>query len=280
MEQKEEIVTYYTATDIDYRVLWIGKDKQIHFGYYDTPHTSHARALLRMNALLAEAIDIKNNDRVLDAGCGFGGSAIWLSENIGCTVTGISLVPHHATAGNNFVTERNLQDEIQLLQGDYADLPFSNNTFSVYWALESIVHAVDRLRVFQEAFRVLASGGRLVITEYTLREQPPLTKGEYLYLDVGIKGWTMPFLQTPSQYKKQLETAGFTNIQIVDFTSHVSPSFRRLELLSWLMYPIAALIAPVFFKKKRLENYYGSRRMVQGFKKGLWRFSLITAQKP
>ncbi len=46
-----------------------------------------------MNERLADRLDLKAGDHVLDAGCGIGGSSIWLAENFGVRVTGITISP-------------------------------------------------------------------------------------------------------------------------------------------------------------------------------------------
>ena len=179
MEHRTKILNYYNATHIDYRALWVGSNaRAVHFGYYDEKATKHHDALLRLNEILATVARITTNDSVLDAGCGYGGSAMWLAEQVGCHVTGITLVPLQVAKGQRYVKERGLEDKANIREMDYAAISFPNGSFTVYWALESLVHAEDRQKVCSEAFRVLKKGGRIVIAEYTLREDPPLSAKE------------------------------------------------------------------------------------------------------
>jgi tocopherol O-methyltransferase len=278
MEHKQRIINYYDATHIDYRVFWTGGDNRaVHFGYYDDRTQDHSSALARMNEVLAEAAGIAREDVVIDAGCGYGGSAMWLAEAYGCDVTGITLSPLQAAKGQRYVQERGLSDKVRIREGDYSDLGYKNGFFSVYWALESLVHAEDRKRVIAEANRVLKPDGRIAIAEYTLRSG--LSPSEKSYLMPWLNGWAMPGLLTREEYAKHLEEGGFMDIQIRDATEHVRPSLRRLEILNILNYPIALFVAPLFFRKERLENYYGSWRQINALKKGLWQYSIITARK-
>jgi hypothetical protein len=89
----------------------------------------------------------------------------------------------------------------------------------------------------------------------------------------------MPLLLEPKQYREKLTNAGFVNIQIENVTERVRPSIQRLEILSILHYPIALLIAPFFFRKERLQNYYASWAQIKALKRGCWEYSIITAQK-
>ncbi|MHB1087016.1 MAG: hypothetical protein ACYCZ0_04700, partial [Minisyncoccota bacterium] len=131
--------------------------------------------------------------------------------------------------------------------------------------------------VLDEAHRVHKFSGRIVIAEYTLRDD--LTNTEREFLAPWLDGWAMPGLLTRGEYQHELENSGFKNIQIRDATENIRPSLRRLEILSILNYPIALCIAPLFFRKERLENYYASWRRIHALKKGLWEYSIIVAEK-
>jgi hypothetical protein len=106
-----------------------------------------------------------------------------------------------------------------------------------------------------------------------------LNESEKKYLKPWLDGWAMPRLLTSLQMKQLLAEAGFEDIEIVDITEHVKPSLRRLEILSILNYPIALCIAPFFFRKERVNNYWASWRQIRALKKGLWKYSVITARK-
>ncbi len=280
MNHKQRVIDYYDATHIDYRALWTGNDNPaVHFGYYDKRSTNHKRAIMRMNEILAESVQVKASDTVLDAGCGYGGSSMWLARTYGCHATGVTLSPLQTTKAREYIQERHLAGSVEVVEGDYAHLIFKDGSFDIYWALESLVHAEDRKRVIAEMYRVLKRGGRTVIAEYTLRNDPPLGDAEKKYIEPWLQGWAMPRLLTPEEHIEGLAQAGFKDIQVRDITAHVSPSLRRLEILCILHYPIALLIAPFFFRKERSANYHASWRQIRALKKGLWRYSIITAHK-
>jgi tocopherol O-methyltransferase len=281
MEHSEKVINYYNATRLDYRVLWSGSnDRAIHFGYYDKDAGNHRTAVLRLNEIVAQAVNVNEKDRVLDAGCGYGGSMLWLTEHIGCDVTGVTLVPFHAEKGQRYIRERSQQDKARIFEMDFSKMSFEDKSFDVYWAIESLVHAPDRDTVFAEAYRVLKPQGRIVIAEYPVRENPPLNITEKKLMQPWLDGWAMSPLLEPKDYIKKLTDAGFVDIHIENITKHVRPSLRRLEILSVLNYPIAFFIAPFFFQKERLENYYGCWAQIRALKKNYWQYSIITARKP
>ncbi len=85
--QLSRVTEYFARTRLDYELFWTGnRDQALHHGYYDATTTSHSAALIRMNEVLAEYAVIRAQDRVLDAVSGYGGSTIWLAQNVGCSV--------------------------------------------------------------------------------------------------------------------------------------------------------------------------------------------------
>ena len=88
----QEIVDYYDFSEFDYQ-LYNGSFSNIsmHFGLWDETIHNHKQALLNENRVLAELSNIVADDLVLDLGCGYGTTAIWLAKNVGCRVVGITI---------------------------------------------------------------------------------------------------------------------------------------------------------------------------------------------
>lgn len=270
---------YYHDTAWDYKYLWMGRTLAIHFGYYDQKVRSHSAALLRMNEILAEKTHIKSNDHVLDAGCGVGGSSIWLAKNKDCSVTGVNIVASQLGEATRNAVHAGADQQVNFLKANYANLPIPSESYDVSWALESIVHAPNKEAVINEAHRVLKNSGRVIIAEYMLRDSP-LNPTEQNYLHPWLQGWSMPKLLTALEFQQMLESAGFSSIHITDISTHVAPSLCRLKLLCLLALPGARTMRALgIFTKERIANIEGSLRQVSAFEKGLWSYKIITAEK-
>ena len=75
-EYHQRIIDYYQDTENAYKDSWdLNNSLSIHYGYWDQSVNNFPESLLRMNAVMMKAADIKPADRVLDAGCGVGGNA-------------------------------------------------------------------------------------------------------------------------------------------------------------------------------------------------------------
>src|SRR6266704_4169796 len=98
------IRAYYDETWMDYRMLWLNpQNRAIHFGYWDEHTRSHTQSLFAMNRVLASHLGIHSGQRILDAGCGVGGSAIWLAKTYDVEVVGITPVESQIVRANSFM---------------------------------------------------------------------------------------------------------------------------------------------------------------------------------
>jgi cyclopropane fatty-acyl-phospholipid synthase-like methyltransferase len=94
MVTNEEIIDYYDFSELDYK-LYNGSFSDaisMHFGIWDEHTPNHREALLNENRVLADIAKITKDDYVIDLGCGYGTTSIWLASHIGCRVVGITLI--------------------------------------------------------------------------------------------------------------------------------------------------------------------------------------------
>ena len=160
------IAKYYDETLPYYKYLWSKEANALHYGFWDKETRNVQEALLNENKFLAEAADIKVTDKVLDAGCGIGGSSIWIAKNIGADVVGITLSEKQLGEAKKLAAENNLNSKVKLdfRLGDYLKIGFSDNAFDVIWAIESVCHTEDKADFLKEAYRILIPRGRLVFS--------------------------------------------------------------------------------------------------------------------
>ena len=278
---QNSIITYYDATRLDYRVLWANrKNRAIHFGYYDEKHLSHSSALENMNRVMAKEAGISASDRVLDAGCGQGGSSLWLAENVGCHVVGITLVPHQVDVARIESKKRNLEDKLNFDIKDYTETGFKDESFSVIWACESVCHSKEKIAFYLEAFRLLKPGGRLVMAEY-IRQSRNLNSSDELVLNQWCDGWSMPDLDTWEEHLKNLTDIGFVHIKNEDITNNVRPSLKRLFKMSDLLLNLGRLLHGLKIRNAvKHGNQLASIRQYEALDKNLWYYGLVTAVKP
>ena len=276
----KNIIDYYDQTRFDYRVAWDNSlTPAVHFGFYDDKASDHTNALMNTNRVLADLVGIREGERVLDAGCGKGGSCFWLAINRGVEAVGITPVQTQIDDCKAQAAKLQLENQTSFYLADYCEMPFDANSFDVVWACESLCHAEEKLAFYQEAYRVLKPGGRLVIAEY-LRTKRPLQPQEEQLLMAWLNRWAILDIDTEQEHFNNAQKAGFESIKIQDVTKNTRTSLRNLHRNStnWLWF--SALLRFLRLRTKiQHNNQRASITQYQALEQKLWFYSFITAKK-
>ncbi len=278
----EAVVAYYDETWIDYRVLWLNNDNlAVHFGYTDDSTRSHTDALKNMNRILADRVQIQPGERVLDAGCGVGGSSLWLATERNAEVVGITLAARQAAMARSNAARRGLTDRVQFDVADFTATPFPDASFDVVWAVESLCHASHKAAFYQEAARLLRPAGRVVVADFVRAARPLDPTGERL-LHEWLDGWAVPDIDTSVEHLDHLAAAGFTEPRLDDVTVHTRPSLRRLYRMAYWTYPLAVLGRVTGIRSEiQHGNVIASIRQYQALQYGAWFYGILSAtQRP
>lgn len=238
---KKRLVEFYNYYDVNYRAE---HGINIHYGFYDSEHRDHRAAVLNMNRVLAAKARITSSDTVLDAGCGLGGSSIWLAKNIGAKVIGININEAQVEKARMLAKENKVDHLVKFFVDDFTVTKFPNESFDVVWGLESICYAIRKKDFASEARRILTNDGRLIIAD-GFKRKDKFTEGEQEILEKWMEGWVIPNLASITEFKRYLQETGFKNIEIEDITRNVMPTSRR-------MYQGAKTILPVVEKLESL----------------------------
>lgn len=263
---RQDIIHYYDSCYWDYRFAWAnGNNLALHYGYWDSDTRSHSDSLMKMNQVLAEQIGISESDYVLDAGCGLGGSAIWLAENCGARVLGITLSEKQVEYATRFAEKRGVADRVRFQAADFCKVPLEDERFDVVWGLESSCYAIRKQSFIQEAYRLLRKGGRMVIAD-GLAKRTQFTRKEWKIILICLNGWAVPNLATPKQMETHLQNTGFNEIAYRDISSYTLPSSRRMYRTALANYPL-----------QKISRLLGLRTEVQNanYLTGLYQYQLM-----
>lgn len=139
----------------------------VHIGYWDTPDSAATieEAMDRLTDVFIDWLKADGSSHVLDLGCGVGGPGLRVASHTGARVTGISISAEQIKTANRLSAEAGLAERAVFQHGDAMKLPFPDTSFDAVMALESLCHMPDRQEVLTEVARVLAPGGRLVLTD-------------------------------------------------------------------------------------------------------------------
>ncbi len=279
MFSNKEVARYYDLSEVHYRLFWnLKESKSLHYGYWDSFTKNFHQALLNINKVLSERVKIKKEDKVLDAGCGIGGSSLWLAKEKQCSVTGITLSEKQVHKASAMAKEMGLNTLVKFEQKDFTATSYQGNSFNVVWAIESVCHASDKSKFLKEAYRILDTGGRLVMADFFKAKD---LKGEdATIIRRWAHGWAIPDFSTIEEFEIQMKEAGFKNIEITDATKEITPSAKRLYK-SYFIGIIGAKIYALFNKPTQLskDNVETAYLQYKGLKKNLWKYKIISAIK-
>jgi geranyl diphosphate 2-C-methyltransferase len=100
-------------------------------------------------------------DRLLDAGCGRGGSSILANARFGCYVDGITLSAKQADFANEQAKSHGVCDRVIFHTGNMLDTGFTPGSYQAIWNNESTMY-VDLVDLFAAHSKLLKRGGRYV----------------------------------------------------------------------------------------------------------------------
>lgn len=153
--------------------------RHVHWGYWDRPEEARgtaadfALAAERLCRRICDAAAVRAGLRVLDVGCGFGGTIASLNERIApLDLTGLNIDERQLERARRVVCARE-DNSVRFVEGDACALPFEEGSFDVVLAVECVFHFPSRLEFLREAARVLAPRGRLVISDFVATGKMP-----------------------------------------------------------------------------------------------------------
>ncbi len=143
--------------------------------------------------------------RVLDLGCGIGGTTTWVSQALKVEAVGVTISPEQVRMARARAARLGLAAHCTFLEADFENLP-GLGWFQGAWAIESACHAASLERFFGAAAGALAPGGRLVVVDDFLVE-PALASAQWWVGQFQI-GWRIPSLGPRAKYLAAARSAG------------------------------------------------------------------------
>ena len=113
---------------------------------------------------VARKLQIKEGERILDVGCGWGGFPLWAATKYGANVVGITLSPPQAEKARRRAEEAGVADRVDIRVMDYRDLPSLGEKFDAIASIGMVEHVGSaNIDLYAETLASLLNpGGRLL----------------------------------------------------------------------------------------------------------------------
>jgi geranyl diphosphate 2-C-methyltransferase len=184
----------------------------------------HRMETAQADVLLDHLGPIQPSDRLLDAGCGRGGTSIMANLRFGCQVDGVSISEQQVGFANREAVKRGVEDKVKYHHRNMLDTGFETGTFQGIWNNESTMY-VDLFQLLAEHARQLVPGGRYVTITGCYND---VTGGRSRAVS-QIDQHYICNIHARSEYFKALDANGFVPINVVDLTEATIPYWELRE---------------------------------------------------
>ena len=274
----------------------------VHLGHYGDPprprdfrqaKVDFVHELVRWSGL----DQLPPGSRVLDVGCGIGGSARILARDYGFEVLAISISPGQIERARQ-LTPEGLPCRFAVM--DALNLELADGSFDAVWTVEAGPHMPDKQRFADELLRVLKPGGLLAVADWNRRDPAdgPLSWLERRVMHQLLVQWAHPEFASIAGFRRNLEQspygssgssgdAALTTAATTDPLLVETGDWSRETLPSWIdsivegaRRPVAVLSLGPRALLLGLRETPTLLLMHWGFATGMMQFGVFRGRKP
>ncbi|WP_335939742.1 cyclopropane-fatty-acyl-phospholipid synthase family protein [Streptomyces sp. PTD5-9] len=218
-------ISHHYDVGNDFYELVLGPSMVYSCGYWQDGGTLEEAQRDKLD-LVCRKLALKEGDRLLDVGCGWGSMAIHAAREYGARVTGVTLSAEQAAYARKRVADEGLSERVEIRVQDYRDV-----RDGPYDAVSSIgmaehVGAVRFREYADDVLALLKPGGRLL--NHQIARRPEKDEAAY-HVDEFIDAYVFPDgeLAPVGRTVTILEEAGFEARDVESIREHYALTLRR-----------------------------------------------------
>jgi tocopherol O-methyltransferase len=227
-----------------------------------------AEAQVALLALCAELAGVRRGSRVLDVGCGHGGTVVYLAREYECRVTGLTVSEKQARLARENARLGGVEGSTLFMVGDADGHDFGRQQYDLVWTMESSEHFRDKAGYMCRVADALISGGRALLAAWT-------GSMENARVHAVADAFLCPSLQTTDEYTRHMQGAGLEVLRKVDLTECVIPTWEVC-----LERSRSARSAFPLLPRSVREFAEGIPLILEAYRSGALRYSVMVAEKP
>ena len=217
---------------------------------------------------------LPRGSRVLDVGCGIGGSSRILANYYGFNVTGITISPAQVKRAKE-LTPNECKCNFKVM--DALDLKFEEGSFDGVWSVEAGAHMNNKTKFADQMLRTLRPGGYLALADWNSRDlqnQPP-SMLEKMILKQLLEQWVHPKFMSIKDFRTILINNKNSSGQVIssNWNSFTNPSWFD-SIFEGMRRPNAILSLGPGAIIKSIREIPTILLMDWAFKKGLMEFGI------
>jgi MPBQ/MSBQ methyltransferase len=219
--------------------------------------------------------------KILDVGCGIGGSSRHLAKRWPTTVHVIGVTISDAQLERaTLLAQAQRIDNVTFLRCDADHMTFPDASFDIVWAMEMEMYMPDKEHFVREVVRVLKPGGLFIIIGWNVRDtrDAPLSKREAAHLRLLVDEWCHANFTSIRDYVDILSRNGFDAVVAADWTTATLPSWRG-AVWAGFRDPRGLMSLNVRQLWGATRDAYTILRFGAGFRSGLCQYGLIRGEK-
>lgn len=274
------IRNHYDLATPFYRLVW---GPHIHHGLWSAedaaravPETSPRSAQEALTDTLATLAGIHRDDRVVDVGCGMGGSSIRLARRIGCRVSGITLSAIQRRWAAAAARLSGVGGLATFARVDAESAEFPKGSVDVVWSIECTEHLFDKPAFFRRAADWLAPGGRLAICAWLAAEDADRPE-KRRQVEAVCDAFLCPSLGSFRDYRGWITAAGLDVTHEADWTRRVERTWEICDMRV-RRYGLPVLARLVDRRQATFLDHFGT--LLAAYRSDAMQYGCIVARRP
>ncbi|KXB07877.1 arsenite S-adenosylmethyltransferase, partial [candidate division MSBL1 archaeon SCGC-AAA382M17] len=174
-------------------------------------------------------LELEKGEKVLDLGSGLGIDVFLASDKVGPGGRAVGIDASEEMVQNaTKIAKRNGYENVEFKRGEIEEIPFERETFDAVTSNCVVNLSTDKLRTYEEIYRVLKPDGRILISDIVIDGELPDENRKNPEAWASCIGGAVK----KAEYLDIIEKAGFENIDVISQSTFESYEELETEILS------------------------------------------------